>query len=645
MTFATFKHRTGFLRGVFFLSVPIVIGAVGVFLLVRSGVSNVAAQNSIFYPTTCSGWNNSENALGAPDVATNDVVGFNITNSAYYLDEGRDFVCANFSGTLPARTYQTRVLVRFSWYQVPFSPEVIKEANGLFAEFIELILPIGGDEKEDEEQVTGSEIVDEITHSSSTNEDALGTSTDTFVGEFTFASSTDNAIGTTSLIENIETNENGYTATQTPSVIEPAPDPVFQTDPVPEAPVEGQEEQHDSLPEERVPSPQTEEALLLDEVPNPERSEPGPESEPVVWWKKILPSVYAAELETATSTASTSNLSNAEAVSRSEDSIGMEAVLDAQFAVYYTFAIGDDWELLGYVTAVTSDVRFEIPNELLGTSTDLAQLQIKIVPLPRYDAVAPAYLDALWIEVEYALVEEMAVHTISDIVPSIVPTTALIAESMVEGQAVTSTATIPFTPATFADSLTFAHGIDERYVAAGVRQSATTTELWIFDLRTGMTHRLGAQKSALGNFSVGVKERMIFWFNSDEDILFTYDLRTAGQIHETLIAANAPRREEQRFTFPFTEWEVIVRAEQLYFFAPEHGELFRDENTDSVVQLFTELSLGQFLSPEAYYELAGVMIAHDERRSATVELVPDVEVMAATTTHEEIGVLSNDTEL
>jgi hypothetical protein len=389
--------------------------------------------------------------------------------------------------------------------------------------------------------------------------------------------------------------------------------------------------------ESETMSPQTppEETPVLNEVP-PESppADPAPESTPVPaaetvsWWPFLMPAyALAEELATGTlalpvtdtpvlapevlpiadvsdSTTSTSTVAIPE-ITQSSSTATTTTPEGAQFVVQYTLD-GIVWRILGYVTTVDTDVRLEFPKDILPTLSDISRMKISITPVLQIDTIQPVFLDAVWLEVSYAPLGELGVHGISDIVPSVTPFDMLISDTSASGTATTS---LPhMTTTEFVNAITAVHGIDERYVLVDVSVGTSTVEVWLFDMTDHLVHRIGRDNAQIGTMSAGVKEKMIFWLNAAGDTIYTYDLRTAGSLHEMILVGNLPTDNEPVLTFPFTGWQVIWRGDKFYFWTRKTGEVFQDENTNSARTFFTYFNLTTTLPYDQLQTIGGTFV-------------------------------------
>jgi hypothetical protein len=336
--------------------------------------------------------------------------------------------------------------------------------------------------------------------------------------------------------------------------------------------------------------------------PEPEPAEEAPADESPVSWLFAVPKVYAEE----TATTSPSSISS--------DPSG------ALFKIQYTLD-GTTWETLGYVTTISNDVQLEFPEAVFKTVEDISRVQIGIVPLLTIDsAPEPVYLDAIWLEVSYTAATELAVY---DVVPHTPQTydfdqitfarmnvtfARMNATSAAVASTSVATSTATSTDVVFdVSTLVEVRGIDGRYVVLHTRVASTTHELWLFDLAGKQAKKIGDATTTIGAHFGGVKERMLFWYSQQGERIYSYDVRTGGTYHKLLLVKNAPTStESRRFTFPFTEWELIDGTDQFYFYSQKTGEVSSDENTQSTASFLLQFRLADYLSTE---ELQAIGVA------------------------------------
>jgi hypothetical protein len=127
-----------------------------------------------------------------------------------------------------------------------------------------------------------------------------------------------------------------------------------------------------------------------------------------------------------------------------------------------------------------------------------------------------------------------------------------------------------------------------------------------------LIHRIGRDKAQIGTMQAGTKDGMIFWLNAQHDAIYSYDLRTAGSLHQMTLVGNLPSGIEYVLTFPFTSWEVIWRGDSFYFKTRKTGEVFQDENTNSAQRLFEYFALARHVPYERLQEIGGTFITEAE---------------------------------
>ncbi len=623
----------------------LVVGAGLVMLFIRSSEPAVA-QVSLYYPETClGGWQQPKAAAHEPDADGNEVS----RGVSVYDNNGASIFCGEFTGALPPQTYHTRVTLRFDWHQplpdvrideteqhegdvtkdVPES--VIEDLDKITEQSTSTVL---GSSNDAEIATTTGVDIDVIDTNGATSSDEVFP-----VNDGVSTTSTSSVETTTDSLGNDAMNPDDEVIVTEPEEVQPEAEPeivvpeepvsVFEDDSADGSDVEVNDE---VVPEEAtslrkrwfdfmIPTVFAETTAIAnsDEVLNEPESEPeNVVTDPSEMGVVDISTTTNEILSLGTpSIASSTEQTEQVAATSSEEVFPAETI----FAVQYTLD-GEVWETLGYVTTITSDVRFEFPKSVFTSVSDISLVQIALVPQLLVDTISPVYLDAMWLEVGYAPVRELGVHTISAIEPSVVPFASLIefpsddlagAELAEATSTATTSVLVPlFTYEAFTESISSVHGVDDRYVVVTVAMSATSTEVWLFDMRQELIHRIGIEEATIGQYPVGVKDDMIFWLNNLDEVVFVYDLRTAGQLHEMALVANLPSANEHRLTFPFPDWEVIWRSDQFYFYTKATGEVFQDENTESAQLFYDFFNLEQLLPRVRLDEIGGIVIPDSE---------------------------------
>ena len=644
---STWRH---FWLGCLLFSLVVSCVAIALFRLSKPAV----AQVSLFYPETClGGWRQPQAAAGLPDAEEGETR----QGLSVYEDNGSSIFCGEFAGELPPQTYHTRVTLRFDWHQANKDPVILEDdvTDGGTTESPDTVYEVIEDSTiGDIASSTSETATDLATGTVSQGESDLEPVSDPIVSEQTE--------GTTTTPDNVEVSTSTTNATDAEVEAESTNPTVevgeIESSLIPESP-EGPEETEDVSEPDPVPDTISEPAPEASIEANTDESSHEAVSFGNHWLQYLMPTAYAETTATssddqivatpvvpetieepetivlpdvsdemATNTVETSVIQSETVATNSVVNLPAETI----FAVQYTLD-GAVWETLGYVTTIDSDVRFEFPKEVFKTISDISRIQIALVPQLTVDEVLTVYLDAMWFEVGYAPVRELGVHTVSAIVPSVVPFSALIdvantdvvvpiseSTTTIAGIEASTTATIVdevvvpvFSETEFTEAIRSVHGIDTRYVVTTVGVTATTTEVWLFDMREERIHRIGVGEATIGQHPVGVKDNMVFWLNYLDEVIFVYDLRTAGQLHEMALVGNLPSANEYRLTFPFTDWEVIWRSDRFYFYTKETGEVFQDENTTAAQLFYDFFTLEQTLPNVKLHEIGGIVIPDEEQ--------------------------------
>jgi hypothetical protein len=587
--------------------VAVVVGLFGLFLFTAwKNSTTVEAQLVNYYPSVCEGgWVQPMRAVGQPDVVEGNA--YTPDNSAMFIDNAASIYCSQYSGMLPPQTYHTRVMVRFSWQQpepvTPARPERSAPPNGVV---IPLVATSTG---------TSSDSID-TANSSSTTTTTLTDTDGTDVGDYI-----DDTEATTSVAADVAT-----------SAVIGSDGDVGEEPSATDVPASQSE-----IPEQS-PTETIELENAVDTPPAPTENSPESTGNESAWWQQLLPLAHANEQLNEISDISTSTDITVAVPAMSSDAVPPEA----QFMVQYTLD-GVTWHVLGYVATVSNDVRFLLPKAVVSTIEDISLLQIAIVPLMQYDVVPVVYLDAIWLEVEYAPNAEIGAYAETDLVPIVDTIDAVILPDIV---ATSNAATGTLSRTDFVQGLRYVHGLDERYVLTAVAINATTTELWVFDMALLTRHRIGYGNAAPGKMLPATKDKMVFWKNIAEDKLYVYDLRTAGDIHEIVLVQNASFASEQRLSFPFTHWELVWRGDKSYFYSRDSGEVFQDEHTAAAMKLFLHFGVTQTLSYDTLHTIGATFIAPEDVLPVAVtaaEATSSLLIVAPATTTEDTGMVSADT--
>lgn len=581
------------------------------FLILFSTDKKVAdAQVVNFYSTECDGgWDNPGYAAGEPTVLVQSL-DYTAQNSAYLHAKLSPLTCGGFLGKLPAETYYTRVMVRFSWKQ-----ETATSSSNLVPVLDSVIF--NNDDSTNTESAVDSDASGEIVHpredAQLMNPDAMGTSTSSVSVEES-SKETDFVDMSTSSVD-VATNTQQFVPEDLPTVEDSLPT-TSEAEPEPVVP---------TTPHEAVPVSEPEPEL----VPAAELNS-SPDIVSMSWWQTMMPRyAYAEELssstvvipeeidvtlfESATVTSEENSMATTSVDTPGEKYIAtttpdvQSTPAGAQFVVRYTVD-GFLWHVLGYITTVDNDVRLEFPKEIFPTLDDISRMKISITPLEQIDTMPGVYLDGIWLEVSYAPLGELGVHGISDIVPTIAPFDSFISDTAATNSAAVATSGPHMSTSDFANRITAVHGINERYVLVNVSIDSSTEEVWLFDMADHLVHRIGWDKAQIGTMRAGVKDGMIFWLDVSRDTIYTYDLRTAGSLYEMTLVGNLPVGAEYSLTFPFTSWQVIWRGDSFYFSSRKTGEVFPDENTVSSRHFFDYFALSHHLPYDRIQSIGGTFV-------------------------------------
>ena len=112
-------------------------------------------------------------------------------------------------------------------------------------------------------------------------------------------------------------------------------------------------------------------------------------------------------------------------------------------------------------------------------------------------------------------------------------------------------------------------------------------ELWLFDVESGRQENIGLETSIAPDFPIGLKGGFVFWLSQDRHTLFAFNPESKIRLQKPVPAFDPANGERARIKFLEIPWEVIVGAEDFYFFSRRTGEVFSDGDS-SVAELFRQ---------------------------------------------------------
>ncbi len=134
------------------------------------------------------------------------------------------------------------------------------------------------------------------------------------------------------------------------------------------------------------------------------------------------------------------------------------------------------------------------------------------------------------------------------------------------------------------------------------------TELWLFDIRTGVQEKIGQGTSSLmmsiaDDTPLGVKGGYVFWLSSQKNILYAYSVAEKSLMMKDVPLFVAENGERASLYFEEIGWTVYISDQGFTFYSPATGEVFSDEDSRIVEDLRTEMNLDTLLTKDELSDL------------------------------------------
>lgn len=128
-------------------------------------------------------------------------------------------------------------------------------------------------------------------------------------------------------------------------------------------------------------------------------------------------------------------------------------------------------------------------------------------------------------------------------------------------------------------------------------------ELWLFDLEKSEQENIGFETTIASNFPIGIKGGFIFWLSEDKKTLFGFDIGRKIRFYKEIPAFEPAQGERAKIKLKEMPWEVIVGADNFYFFSKDTGEIFSDGNSEVLESFRQKFNLDNFLTKEELNDL------------------------------------------
>lgn len=129
-------------------------------------------------------------------------------------------------------------------------------------------------------------------------------------------------------------------------------------------------------------------------------------------------------------------------------------------------------------------------------------------------------------------------------------------------------------------------------------------ELWLFNLESETSEDITSGASVASDFPIGFKGGWIFWLAEGKGDLFAFHPQNKTFLQKPIPIFDPARGERARIRFSEISWEIIVDADNFYFFSNKTGEVFSDGNSEILESFRKRFDLDRFLTKEELSDLS-----------------------------------------
>ncbi len=130
-------------------------------------------------------------------------------------------------------------------------------------------------------------------------------------------------------------------------------------------------------------------------------------------------------------------------------------------------------------------------------------------------------------------------------------------------------------------------------------------ELWLYNTETGVQEKInvGSSTTVSSDFPFGIKGGFLFWLSQDKSFIYAYNPVTKVFFEKEMSSFDFSNGERAEIYFEEIKWKVIVNNENFTFFSDETGEVFSDEDSQSLNSLRQKINLDDILNEEKLNKL------------------------------------------
>ncbi len=130
-------------------------------------------------------------------------------------------------------------------------------------------------------------------------------------------------------------------------------------------------------------------------------------------------------------------------------------------------------------------------------------------------------------------------------------------------------------------------------------------ELWLYNIETETQEKInvGSSTTVSSDFPFGIKGGFLFWLSQDKSFVYAYNPITKVFFEKEMPTFNPSEGERAEISFEEIRWKIIVNNENFTFFSNQTGEVFSDEDSQSLNALRQKINLDGILNEEKLNKL------------------------------------------
>lgn len=127
-------------------------------------------------------------------------------------------------------------------------------------------------------------------------------------------------------------------------------------------------------------------------------------------------------------------------------------------------------------------------------------------------------------------------------------------------------------------------------------QKADQAELWLFDSQNNAWQNIAQETTLSPDFPIGHKDGFVFWLSSDRQKAYAYNPEEDIFLEEEVDSFDPAKGQRAKINFVGVDWELVVDADNFYFFSRQTGEVFSDGDSAVLEEVRQQFGFDDFLS-------------------------------------------------